>query len=155
MDGESGREFSSPTHTLVVDRDRLVVEPLREPMKPMIIPEAGRYRLDENVCFDVSQTDDLSISKSPDVCTLDAAIIHFPLTIRTIEQGDRFQPYGMHGQKLVSDYLTDLKQNILEKRRQLVVTDATGAILWLVGLRIDHRYRITSETSTVLRIHFV
>ena len=155
MDGESGREFSSPTHTLVVDRDRLVVESLREPMKPMIIPEAGRYRLDENVCFDVSQTDDLSISKSPDVCTLDAAIIHFPLTIRTIEQGDRFQPYGMHGQKLVSDYLTDLKQNILEKRRQLVVTDATGAILWLVGLRIDHRYRITSETSTVLRIHLV
>jgi len=151
-----GREFTSPTYTLVIDRDSLIVEPLRkEPMKPLIIPETGRYRLDENVCFEVSETDDLSISKSPDVCTLDAAGIRFPLTIRPVQQGDRFQPYGMQGQKLVSDFLTDLKQNLLEKRRQLVVTDATGAILWLVGLRTDHRYRITSETSTVLRIHLV
>ncbi len=151
-----GREFTSPTHTLVIDRDSLIIEPLREePMKPLIIPETGRYRLDENVCFDVSKTDDLSISKSPDVCTLDAGGLRFPLTIRPVHQGDRFQPYGMQGQKLVSDFLTDLKQNLLEKRRQLVVTDATGAILWLVGLRTDHRYRITSETSTVLRIHLV
>ena len=58
----------------------------------------------------------------------------------------------MQGQKLVSDFLTDMKQNILEKRRQLVVVDAKGEILWLVGLRTDHRFRITPETSTVLRI---
>jgi len=151
MDSESGRVFSSPTHTLVIDRERLVVEPLREPMSPQVIPESGRYRLDENVCFDVSQTDDVTVSKSPDVATLDAARIQFPLTVRPVQQGDRFQPYGMQGQRLVSDFLTDLKLNLLEKRRQLVLTDATGTILWLVGLRIDHRYRITSDTAAVLR----
>ena len=155
LDGESGREFTSSTHILVIDREHLVVEPLREPMKPLVIPETGRYRLDENVCFDVSQTDDLSVSKSPDVATLDAARIQFPLTVRPVQQGDRFQPYGMQGQKLVSDFLTDLKLNLLEKRHQLVVTDATGAILWLVGRRIDHRYRVTSDTTTVLRLHLL
>ena len=149
---ESGREFNSPTHILVIDRDRLVIEPLHEPIKPMVIPETGRYRLNETVCFDISYTNDITISKSPDVATLDAARIQFPLTVRPVQQGDRFQPYGMQGQKLVSDLLTDLKQNILEKRRQLVVTDATGAILWLVGFRIDHRYRVTSNTATVLRV---
>ena len=58
----------------------------------------------------------------------------------------------MEGHKLVSDFLTDIKQNLLEKRRQLVVTDATGAIIWLVGLRTDHRFRVTNQTSTILRL---
>ncbi|MBP5800337.1 MAG: tRNA lysidine(34) synthetase TilS [Prevotella sp.] len=152
MDSESGRVFSSPTHTLVIDRECLIVEPLREPMRPLVIPEPGRYRLDENVCFDVLQTDDVTVSKSPDVATLDAYGIQFPLTVRPVQQGDRFQPYGMQGQKLVSDFLTDLKLNLFEKRRQLVLADATGTILWLVGLRIDHRYRVTPDTAAVLRL---
>ena len=149
---EPGREFTSQTHILVIDRNRFVVEPIWEPMKSFVIPESGRYRLDENVCFDVSQTDDVAVSKSPNVANLDASRIQFPLTVRPVQQGDRFQPYGMQGQKLVSDFLTDLKLNILEKRRQLVVTDITGAILWLVGRRINHRYRVTSDTNTVLRV---
>ena len=63
-----------------------------------------------------------------------------------------FQPFGMEGRKLVSDFLTDRKLTILEKRRQLVVTDATGIIIWLVGLRTDHRFRITPETRRILKI---
>ena len=151
---ESGRVFTSPTHILVINRDRLVVEPIQEPMKPMVIPEPGRYRLDGNVCLDVSITDDVTVSKTPDVATLDAGCIQFPLTVRPVQQGDRFQPYGMQGQKLVSDFLTDLKLNLFEKRRQLVVTDASGAILWVVGRRTSHRHRVTSDTTKVLRITF-
>jgi tRNA(Ile)-lysidine synthase len=63
-----------------------------------------------------------------------------------------FCPFGMEGHKLVSDFLTDSKLSLLEKRRQLVVTDATGAILWLVGLRTDNRYRVTPQTTTILRL---
>lgn len=152
LDRESGRVFFSQTHTLVIDRDSLVVEPIREPMKPLVIPEPGRYRLDENTCFDVSLTGDLTISKTPDVATLDATCIQFPLTVRPVQQGDRFQPFGMQGQKLVSDFLTDQRLNLLEKRRQLVVTDATGTILWLVGRRIAHPFRVTDAAASILRI---
>ena len=58
----------------------------------------------------------------------------------------------VEGHKLVSDFLTDRKATLLEKRRQLVVTSANGDILWLVGHRPDHRYRITPSTTTVLRL---
>ena len=74
------------------------------------------------------------------------------ITIRPIQSGDSFCPFGMEGHKLVSDFLTDCKRSVLEKRRQLVVTDAKGDLLWLVGLRTDHRYRVTSQTTTVLRL---
>ena len=155
LDGESGREFTSPTHILVIDRQSIIVEPLREPMKPLVIPEPGIYRLDETAKIRVELPDgDTDISRDPHVATLDATRIQFPLTVRPVQQGDRFQPYGMQGQKLVSDFLTDLKLNTLEKRRQLVVTDATGTILWLVDRRIDHRYRMTPDTAAVLRITF-
>jgi tRNA(Ile)-lysidine synthase len=86
------------------------------------------------------------------VATLDADKVQFPLTVRLVQHGDRFVPFGMKGSKLVSDYMTDQKFSILEKRHQEVVTDATGAIVWLIGRRTDNRFRVSKETTNVLRI---
>lgn len=156
LDGESGREFISSTHILVIDRERLVVEPLREPMKPIVIPEPGLYSFGENVKIRVECLGiDTGISCDPQVATLDADKVRFPLTLRTVVEGDRFQPFGMKGQKLVSDFLTDLKLTVLEKRRQLAVTDSAGTILWLVGLRIAHPFRITPSTTSVLKTYLI
>ena len=58
----------------------------------------------------------------------------------------------MKGSKLVSDYLTDQKVSILDKRRQLVLVDSTGTIIWLVGRRTDNRFKISHDTKRALRI---
>ena len=150
LDGESGREFTSATHTLVIDRDNIVVEPISTPMKPLVIPEPGNYRLPNDKCLKVQLTDDVSVSKIADCATLDKEKVLFPLTVRPVQPGDSFCPFGMEGHKLVSDFLTDRKLSILEKRRQLVVTDATGSILWLVDLRTDNRFRVSDQTTTIL-----
>ena len=155
LDGGSGREFTSATHTLVIDRETVVVEPVTTPIKPLVIPEPGNYRLTENKCLKVQTTDDVSISKIDDCATLDKEKVSFPLTVRQVQTGDAFCPFGMEGHRLVSDFLTDRKLSLLEKRRQLVVTDATGEIVWLVGQRTDHRYRITPDTTSVLRMTLV
>ena len=152
LTGESGREFLSATHTLLIDRSQLVLEPKQAEIKPLRIPEAGNYRFSPEILFSVKLTDDISISKSVECATLDAANIQFPLTVRQVASGDAFCPFGMEGRKLVSDFLTDRKISLLEKRRQLVVTAANGDIIWLVGQRTDHRYRITASTRQVLSI---
>ncbi len=152
LTGESGREFLSATHTLLIDRSQLVLEPKQAEIKPLRIPEAGNYRFSPEILFSVKLTYDLSISKSEECATLDAANIQFPLTVRQVASGDAFCPFGMEGRKLVSDFLTDRKISLLEKRRQLVVTAANGDIIWLVGQRTDHRYRITASTHQVLSI---
>ena len=59
------------------------------------------------------------------------------------------QPYGMKGKKLLSDLMTDLKMTVFEKRRQLVVVDNQGVIVWLVGLRTDQRVAVTDQTNEV------
>lgn len=152
LDGSPGsKEFSSPTHTLVIDRERLVVEPVSEPMRPVCIPEPGNYRMSDGRLLKV-ESSDITISKTPDCATIDLSKVQFPLTLRPVRNGDTFCPFGMTGHRLVSDYLTDLKLSVLEKRRQLVVTDATDTILWLVGHRTDNRFRVTNDTNSILRL---
>jgi len=152
LEGKSGREFHAGKYLLLIDRDALVLTPQQPPLKSLRIPEAGLYRYDDNRRFDIVASRNIIISKSSDCATIDAALVKFPLVVRPIQTGDKFIPYGMSGHKLVSDYLTDLKIDIVSKRRQLVLTDCEGNILWLVGQRTDNRYRVTDQTTSVLSI---
>ena len=155
LDASSGTTFQSATHILYVDREELIIAPDFQPASPMIIPEDGVYSYQENTRLRIIISNNIEISKS-DVCaTLDKEKIEFPLTLRIIQPGDRFHPYGMNGSKLVSDYLTDRKISLWVRRSQMVVTDAKGEILWLVGHRIDHRFRITSSTTSVLKMELL
>lgn len=152
LDGEPGRVFESATHTLVIDRESIVVEPVCAPIKPLVIPEPGTYRIDETAKIRIEEVGvETGISRDPAIATLDAATIRYPLTLRAVKPGDIFQPFGMEGKKLVSDYLTDRKLNLLAKRHQRVLVDATGTILWLVGQRTDHRYCITPDTHIIIK----
>ena len=150
LSAPSGRLFQSPTHEIAIDRDRLILDQRHQPLPVLRIPEPGTYRYTDTQTFRIEVSDHVQISKSPDCATLDADKIHFPLTVRPIQTGDRFHPFGMKSSRLISDYLTDRKCSILEKRRQLVVTDADGRIVWLVGERTDHRFCIEAATRRVL-----
>ena len=155
LDGISGRAFETSDHTLLIDREYLVLARRKAPMKSLRIPEEGRYRIDENICIDIKSLENVFISKSDDCITIDKSKVKYPLTVRPIANGDAFIPFGMTGRKLVSDFLTDQKCSLLEKRNQLVVTDCEGQILWLVGKRTDNRFRVTEQTTEVLQIAFV
>ena len=154
LDAEPGTLFRSPTHELLFDRGALLIEPIGEPVKPMRIPEVGTYVIHNEMKMRVSlvsrSTSQTPLSTLPSVATLDATAVRFPLTVRATQRGDRFQPFGMKGTKLVSDYLTDRKRSLFDKRRQLVVTDATGQILWLVNERPADTFRVTDDTKTLL-----
>ncbi len=152
MDAESGRIVSSASgYEVLKDRSRLVVEAISKPLKRNIVPEEGTYRLDENVLFRVRKCA-VYVSKEPHIATLDAAKVTFPLTVRGVEEGDWMIPYGMSGRKLLSDLMTDCKMTVFEKRRQLVVVDAQGVIVWAVGLRTDQRVAVSDQTKEVLEI---
>lgn len=153
-DVSTGKCFSAPDYDLVVDRNQLVIERRKEPLKPLRIPECGVYVVD-GIRLSVKQmehTPDFEPSKAADLVHLDASKVVFPLMLRPVREGDWFVPFGMTGRKLVSDFLTDRKVNLLDKRKALVVCDATNAVLWLVGYRTDNRFRVCGETKEVLEL---
>ena len=94
---------------------------------------------------------DFVIDKSPNVALLDFDKIQFPLTLRHWHHGDRFHPLGMKGSKLLSDFFVDQKFMEAQKQDIFLLVSADNQILWVVGYRIDDRFKVTSETKSVFR----
>jgi len=74
--------------------------------------------------------------------------------LRSWHRGDRFVPLGMSQQKKLSDFFVDAGIPAHEKHRYPVLTSAAGEIIWVCGLRIDDRFKITDSTRHVLRLQF-
>lgn len=157
LDGTSGRRWSSNTHDLLLDRGFLVIRKCNRNSrnKVMKVSETGVYVYNEDIKLSFKyeiRDENFQIDRSHACACLDADKVAFPLIVRVTLKGDRFYPLGMKGSKLVSDYMTDIKKTSFEKEKQLVVTDASGEIIWLLGERTDNRYKITDDTEKVLKI---
>jgi tRNA(Ile)-lysidine synthase len=139
LQAQSGRKICSGTHTLYKDRGVLA-----------LLPNRWETTLTQvQVAFLDGST--YQLCKKCEIAALDADKLQFPLTLRLWERGDRFMPYGMKGDKKISDFLTDLHIPLWEKERQLVLCSG-GVIVWVVGRRIDNRYKIDSATKKVAEI---
>ena len=161
LDGQTGQLWYSATHEVTHNRDVFIVSPRRnDEIRELIMPETGRYVYDDNLSLrltfhNLSPSSEITYSKSPTIIDLDATSIRFPLRLRRYAEGERFTPLGMRGTQLVSDFLTNLKRNRFEKRNQLVLLDASGAILWVLGLRINDRFKLTQHSRTSLHIEML
>ena len=75
------------------------------------------------------------------------------LAVRRRRPGDRFQPLGMGQAKKLNEYLIDAR--IPQSwRGRIPVVVAGERIVWLVGQRIDERFKVTDNTVKVLRLEF-
>lgn len=147
QEGQSGAVFESHTHRAVRDRGRIVVEMKTDTeaeREPVI--EKRIVEVEDALAFMHKQ------ALTPDFAYIDADLLSQPLNLRHPIVGDRFHPFGMNGTRLVSDFLTDLKLTVLDKKRQWLLTHG-GDIVWVVGLRIDNRFRVTKRTKRVMIMH--
>jgi tRNA(Ile)-lysidine synthase len=90
-------------------------------------------------------------SGTPNVEYADADRLEDPLTLRTWREGDRLQPLGLEGSKLVSDLLTDAKEPP-HRRAEVCVLCSAGQPVWVVGHRLDRRIRVRTSTEQVVRL---
>lgn len=155
MLSQSGRQFLSKTHRLVDDREFLIITSLPEE-KPS--HEFFRIRSTDK---EISKPIPLSIQHflkpenyTPDrdakTACIDHDKLHYPLILRRWEKGDWFIPLGMHGRKLLSDLFTDLKLSIPQKEKIFILQSGKD-IVWVMGLRIDNRYKTRASTKNIVR----
>jgi tRNA(Ile)-lysidine synthase len=147
-----GNQYYSPTHRVVICRDDLQLSEIKENTDNEIQIEIGEKEVLSPIHLRFSKLEkkaDFVIDKSPEVAQLDYDKIHFPLTLRHWQHGDRFHPLGMRGSKLLSDFFVDQKFTEWEKRNVWLMVSANGDILWVVGHRIDERYKVTDSTKTI------
>lgn len=151
INGDSGRTFSNGRWDVIKDRNTLIIVPSdRSSLQPTEISAGSVTTTTQGTLTCTLQTFDGNIIKEKNVATIDATRAEQPLTLRHWQQGDRFTPFGMRGSKLLSDYMTDRKMSIIEKEQQLVVTDATGRIVWVVGERLAAQCATDNHTKEVI-----
>ncbi len=149
LDGEPGKEFYSNDYQLVVEKDTIEIFP--------IDLERTRHALSQQVAIQPVRTGyalSLLIKDNDNIAQLDYDTLHLPLKTRFWQQGDRFRPLGMHGTKLVSDFFNDLNFTAFQKKTTPILVDSDDNIVWIVGCRIDDRFKITDKTKTIYEIKF-
>lgn len=148
-----GKQFFSKTHRLVKDREHLFITPLPEPGNRIFYIEKEDIELFAPFDLNLEKTsvEGFEIIKNSNVACLDLEKLEFPLLIRKWKTGDYFQPLGMTGFKKISDFLIDLKIPVHQKENTWLLCSGQK-IVWVMGHRIDNRFKITAKTRQVLKI---
>lgn len=76
------------------------------------------------------------------------------LTVRTRRAGDRMQPLGMTQEKKVQDILVD-SHIPRSEREQIPLFFSDTHCIWLAGVALDNRARLSSTTQTIIRLSIV
>lgn len=157
LDAHTGKYVASSTYRIIKNRDFLIITANKTEESGHIIMEA--INAPTTVALEPQTLKFSPIDKVPtldystsEVAFIDADLLDWPLVIRPYREGDYFYPLGMQmKKKKVSKHLKDLKLALHEKE-SIWVIESNKKIVWLVGLRIDERFKVTSSSTNILKI---
>lgn len=155
-ESDSGKYVQSPggQYRIIRHRHWFIISPRSEDSSTIVIEEK-----DKAVFFSLgnlelstqrAQSPD-SLTTSSRVASLDAKELQFPLLLRRWKQGDYFYPLGMKKKKKLSRFFIDQKLSRTEKEKAWVL-EMDKKIIWVVGMRIDERYKVTEKTEKILKV---
>ena len=152
--GQTGSEIVTGTHRILKNRDELIITEISS--KEDTSYHFGTIR-ELSECPLISSVREMNITRrfrlpvSRKTACLDREKISFPLVIRSWKNGDHFFPLGMKNKKKLSDYFIDNKVSIITKENSRILISG-GKIVWIIGDRIDDRFKVTDSTRKVLII---
>lgn len=148
----SGKLFFSETHQALIDRDFIFVEfiEIKTPQKEFLIKEISDFKkLPFKLNADLSASKKIMSGKN--IAQIDFTKPVFPLKIRKWKAGDKFMPLGMTGYKKISDFLINQKLNRFEKENIWLLLNK-NEVVWVIGQRLDERYKIKPNTKKILKL---
>ncbi|MBU8892010.1 MAG: tRNA lysidine(34) synthetase TilS [Bacteroidales bacterium] len=157
LDGISGKKFISLTHRLIKDRTELIIEEVSATHNRSFLINSKNDSIEHPVRLNITElkrSENYEISKDTNTGLFDSDFIEFPLTIRKWKSGDYFMPLGMKNLKKLSDFFIDEKLSISEKENTWIL-ESENKIIWIIGKRIDDRFKITGKTTKILKINLI
>jgi tRNA(Ile)-lysidine synthase len=149
-----GSYVQSPSHRIIKNRNWLIIAPNNNKNAVHVVIRDGDHEVNfpgGTVKIENGTTDNISFSNDVRVAELDLKGIKFPLLLRKWKAGDYFYPLGMRKKKKISRFLIDNKLSKTDKEK-LYVIESDKRICWVVGMRIDERFKITASTKSVLKL---
>ncbi len=156
LGSESGRYVQSATHRIIKNRRWLIIAPAEsEEAQTIVIDDEENKIVFENgtLAFEQLAGKQVQISNDPSSAFIDQSTIQFPLLLRKWKKGDYFYPLGLRKKKKLARFFIDQKLSLTDKEKVWVL-ESNKKIVWVVGLRIDDRFKITDATKQVVKIMF-
>ncbi len=156
LQSETGKYVRSSTHNIFRNRNWLIIAPGDSALAENILIE----NVDEAVVFNgglstlklqVIQPQTDPLSKNNFEACIDLSLVSYPLLLRRWKAGDYFYPLGMNKKKKINRFLIDQKLSITEKEKVYVI-EMEKKIFWIVGYRIDDRFKIKPSTQQWLKL---
>lgn len=154
INGRTGGLINTPTHRIIKNRKELIITPhLQERELFYSINDISGFSEVKKIISakTFNRTGSFIIPSDSSVAGLDAEKVLYPLIIRNWKAGDHFYPLGMDSKKKLSDYFTDKKYSAIDKEK-IMILESDGKIVWIIGDRIDNRFKITDLTKNILLI---
>ena len=147
----SGKFFFTQSHYLVKDRKAFLITKIIEPVLIKITKSTESITDPIEISFKVINS--VCENKNQKIALLNYNKLSFPLILRNCRKGDWFIPSGMTGKKKLSDYFIDSKFSMIDKQKCLVLCSQED-IVWVVGHRVDERYKLvgTQEKAYICQI---
>lgn len=153
LDAQSGKQVLSEQWRLIKDRDYLLLSEIHGKTYDKITISEGDKTIEMPIgTLYINDVDEVS-ETAKHIVYIDKNKLHFPLTLRTWEEGDVFYPLGMSGKKKLSKYFKDEKLSLLEKENTWLLFSG-NEIVWVIGKRADERFKVTGNTDHILKIEF-
>ena len=151
LEKQSGVSFYSSTHRATIDRHNLLISPLaaKDILPIETIHPQDAFKTFGQQQLTITHTTDLGFEKVAHKAFIDSGKLIYPLILRTWQEGDRFMPLGMSVFKKLSDYYIDEKASLPLKDQIPVLVNGNGEMVWIVGMRADNRYKVSSATKKV------
>nr|WP_315156952.1 tRNA lysidine(34) synthetase TilS [uncultured Flavobacterium sp.] len=155
VSGQSGKQVFASGYRLLKDRDSLIVCPVNEEEID------AEFHIAENqtevnipLKLTLCKVSDISIESNKTIF-VDADQLVYPLVVRKWKTGDIFMPFGMNGKsKKVSKLFKDEKLSLIEKENTWMLCSGEQ-IVWVIGMRADHRFRTVNATKNILKIELI
>jgi tRNA(Ile)-lysidine synthase len=154
LEGISGKQFFSATHRLIKDRNDLIIEEIQQIHNKTYYIDQDSENTASPINLKITKqelNDEFEITKSNYIGFFDLDKIEFPLILRKWKKGDYFMPLGMRNLKKLSDFFIDNKLSLIDKENTWIL-ESCNKIIWIIGQRIDERFKISDKTTNILKI---
>lgn len=148
LHAQSGKQLFSPSYRIVKDRSCWLLSEKEQSKKTT-------YEIDVPKTIAAPLALSFALGGFVDktaLVSIDFEKINLPLLLRNWRSGDYFYPLGMQQKKKISKFFKDEKFSLLKKEQTWLLVNADGAIIWIVGYRMDDRFKIRPTTRNVLNI---
>jgi tRNA(Ile)-lysidine synthase len=153
VEAQSGKQIFSEHFRLVKDREKLIIEPKSDKISDEYFINKNKSELNFPLKLTFCNVSNITISDAKTIF-VDSDALKFPLKLRKWQEGDYFYPFGMNGKKKLSKFFKDEKFSIIDKENTWLLC-SDNQIVWLVGKRMDDRFKVTENTQTILKIEVI